>query len=136
MCFKNCIVIILPFNNFWLMITSANNYYYNLEDWQLPHEYFPFIYILLTTSKPLILFCQNSLPITLLAKEDFFSVASPRSPIFTNPVVPLMKILSHFKSLWIIGGVRVCRNCNPFKICLHQLFRIFSLTPLNLFKYL
>lgn len=37
-------------------------------------------------------------PITLFAKEDFFRVASPRSPIFTKPVVPLMKMLSHLRS--------------------------------------
>ena len=73
---------------------------------------------------------------TLFAKDDFFSVASPRSPIFTNPVVPLMKILSHFKSLCIIGGVLVCRKCSPFKICRHQLLRIFSRTPLNLLRQL
>lgn len=36
---------------------------------------------------------------TDLAKLRFFKVAKPRSPIFTLPVVPVMKILSHFKSL-------------------------------------
>ena len=50
---------------------------------------------------------QRPLPITLLAKEDFFRVASPRSPIFTRPVVPLIKILSHLRSRCMIGGVLV-----------------------------
>ena len=43
----------------------------------------------------------NNLPITLFAKDLFFNVASPKSPIFTDPVGPVMKILSHFKSLCI-----------------------------------
>lgn len=39
------------------------------------------------------------LPMTLLAKEALFSVAKPRSPIFTEPVGPVMKMLSHLRSL-------------------------------------
>ena len=73
---------------------------------------------------------------TLFAKEAFLNVANPRSPILMRPVVPLMKILSHFKSLCMIAGVRVCRKFKPFNICLHQFFRIFSFTSLNRFKYL
>lgn len=39
------------------------------------------------------------LPMTLLAKEALFSVANPKSPILTEPVGPVMKMLSHFRSL-------------------------------------
>lgn len=39
------------------------------------------------------------LPMTLLAKEALFNVAKPRSPIFTEPVGPVMKMLSHLRSL-------------------------------------
>ena len=41
----------------------------------------------------------------------FCSVDSPKSPSFTSPWFPLMKILSHFKSRWMIGpsGAFVCR---------------------------
>lgn len=73
---------------------------------------------------------------TLLANDVRIKVASPRSPIFTDPVGPVMKILSHFRSRWIIGGVLVCKNCNPFKICLHQLLKTFGFITLNRFKYL
>lgn len=50
------------------------------------------------------------LPMTLLAKEALFSVAKPRSPIFTEPVGPVMKMLSHFRSRWMMGGALVCRK--------------------------
>lgn len=40
-----------------------------------------------------------ALPMTDLAKLLFLSVARPRSPILTLPVVPVMKMLSHFRSL-------------------------------------
>lgn len=43
--------------------------------------------------------CSVFLPMTLLAKEALFSVAKPRSPIFTEPVGPVMKMLSHLRSL-------------------------------------
>lgn len=81
---------------------------------------------------------QNTrgLPITLLAKEARFRVARPRSPILTDPVGPVMKMLSHFKSLWMMGGVRVCRNCKPFSIWRHQLRSTLIFITLNLFKYL
>lgn len=36
---------------------------------------------------------------TLLAKEAALSVASPKSPILTEPVGPVMKMLSHLRSL-------------------------------------
>lgn len=42
---------------------------------------------------------------TLLAKDLFLSVARPRSPILTDPVVPVMKILSHLRSLQIYSFV-------------------------------
>lgn len=48
-----------------------------------------------------------SLPITLLANEVRMRVASPRSPILTEPVGPVMKMLSHLRSRWTIGGVLV-----------------------------
>lgn len=50
------------------------------------------------------------LPMTLLAKEAALSVASPKSPIFTEPVGPVIKMLSHLRSLWMIGGVLVWRK--------------------------
>jgi hypothetical protein len=53
-----------------------------------------------------------------------------------NPVEPLTKILSHFRSRCMIGVVRVCKKYKPSRICRHQLFRTFSRTPLNLFRYL
>lgn len=76
------------------------------------------------------------LPMTLFANDVRIKVASPRSPIFTEPVGPVMKMLSHFKSRWIIGGVLVCRNCSPFKICRHQLLKTFGFMTLKRFKYL
>lgn len=60
------------------------------------------------------------LPMTLLAKEALFSVAKPRSPIFTEPVGPVMKMLSHLRSLWIMGGALVCKKWRPLRICLHH----------------
>lgn len=30
----------------------------------------------------------------------------------------------------------MCKNCNPFKICLHQLLKTFGFMTLNRFKYL
>ena len=50
-------------------------------------------------------------PMTDLANEFLLSVASPRSPILTEPVGPVMKMLSHFRSRWMTGGERVCRKC-------------------------
>ena len=32
------------------------------------------------------------------------------------PLVPVMKMLSHLRSLWMIGGVLECRYCKPFRI--------------------
>lgn len=46
-------------------------------------------------------------PITLLANDARLSVASPKSPILTDPVGPVMKMLSHLRSLWMMGGARV-----------------------------
>lgn len=74
--------------------------------------------------------------LTDLAKLRFFSVARPRSPIFTEPVVPVMKMLSHFRSRWMIGGERECRNASPFSICLHHDFRTFGLIFLKRRRYL
>ena len=53
------------------------------------------------------------------------SLASPRSPIFTVPDVPVMKMLSHLRSRWITGGCRECRYSRPRRICRHQLRSIF-----------
>lgn len=61
-----------------------------------------------------------SLPMTLLAKEALFSVARPRSPIFTEPVGPVMKMLSHFRSRWMMGGALVCRKWRPLRIWRHH----------------
>ena len=53
---------------------------------------------------------------TLLAKDLFLRVARPRSPILTLPVGPVMKMLSHFRSRWMTGGTRVCRNNRPYTV--------------------
>lgn len=42
---------------------------------------------------------KKNLPITDFANDLFFKVASPKSPIFTLPEVPVINILSHFRSL-------------------------------------
>lgn len=73
---------------------------------------------------------------TLLANEVLFSVARPRSPILTEPVGPVMKMLSHLRSLWMIGGVRVWRKWRPLRICLHQLLRTLGFITLKRFRYL
>lgn len=73
---------------------------------------------------------------TLLANEVLFSVAKPRSPILTEPVGPVMKMLSHLRSLWMIGGVRVWRKWRPLRICLHQLLRTLGFITLKRFRYL
>lgn len=73
-------------------------------------------------------------PMTLLAKEALFSVASPRSPIFTEPVGPVMKMLSHLRSLWMMGGVRVCRKWSPLRIWRLQRCNSFSFISLNLLR--
>lgn len=75
-----------------------------------------------------------SLPITLLAKEVRIRVASPRSPILTEPVGPVIKMLSHLRSRWTIGGVLVWRKWRPFKICLHQLLRTLGFITLKRFR--
>lgn len=84
--------------------------------------------------KQLIHLC--GLPITLLAKEVRMRVASPRSPILTEPVGPVMKMLSHLRSRWTIGGVLVWRKWSPFRICLHQLLRTLVFISLKRFRYL
>ena len=76
------------------------------------------------------------IPMTLLANDLFFSVARPRSPILTEPVVPVMNMLSHLRSLCITGGLRVCKKCKPFRIWRHQFFSTFMLIFLNLLMYL
>lgn len=73
---------------------------------------------------------------TLLAKEVLLRVARPRSPILTDPVGPVMKILSHLRSRWMIGGDLVWRKCRPFRICLHQLRKTLIFISLNRFRYL
>lgn len=75
-------------------------------------------------------------PMTLLAKEALLSVASPRSPILTEPVGPVMKMLSHLRSRWMMGGVRVCRKWSPLRIWRLHRCSSFSFISLNLFKYL
>jgi len=75
-------------------------------------------------------------PITDLANDLFLRVARPRSPILTLPVVPVMKILSHFRSRCIIGGVLECRKLRPFRICRHHDFKTLGLIFLNLLRYL
>ena len=39
---------------------------------------------------------NSGVPITDLANERFFRVARPKSLILTQPVVPVMKMLSHY----------------------------------------
>ena len=72
------------------------------------------------------------LPMTDLAKDLFLSVARPRSPILTEPVGPVMKMLSHFRSRWMTGGDRVWRKWRPLMICRHQDFKTRWLIFLNL----
>lgn len=78
----------------------------------------------------------RSVPITLLANDALLSVASPRSPILTDPVGPVMNMLSHLRSLWMIGGARVWRKWRPLRICLHQLRSTLIFITLNRFRYL
>lgn len=75
-------------------------------------------------------------PITLLAKDALLRVARPKSPIFTEPVGPVMKMLSHLRSRWMMGGVLVCRNSRPFRICRHQLLSTLGFITLKRFRYL
>lgn len=75
-----------------------------------------------------------ALPMTLLAKEALFSVAKPRSPIFTEPVGPVMKMLSHFRSLWMMGGALVCRKWRPLRICRHHERRTLIFITLKRFR--
>lgn len=88
--------------------------------------------------KPVVTFTRYlwNIPITLLAKEARFRVARPRSPILTEPVGPVIKMLSHLRSRWIIGGVRVWRNWRPLRIWRHQLLKTLIFITLNLFRYL
>ena len=82
------------------------------------------------------LLCLCHLPMTLFAKEVLIRVASPRSPILTDPVGPVMKMLSHLRSRWTIGGVLVWRKWRPFRICLHQLLRTLGFITLKRLRYL
>ena len=84
-----------------------------------------------------LLVYQNCfIPITDFANDLFFKVASPKSPILTLPVVPVMNILSHFRSRWIMGGVLECRKLKPFSICRHHDFKTLGFIFLNLLRYL
>lgn len=71
---------------------------------------------------------------TLLAKEAALSVARPKSPIFTEPVGPVIKMLSHLRSLWMMGGVLVWRKWRPLRICLHQLLNTLGFITLKRFR--
>jgi len=75
-------------------------------------------------------------PMQLLAKDLVMSVARPRSPILTDPVVPVMKMLSHLRSRWMTRGVRLWRNARPWMIWRHQFLRTLSLTVLKRLMYL
>ncbi len=77
-----------------------------------------------------------TVPMTLLAKEVLLRVARPKSPILTDPVGPVMKMLSHLRSRWMMGGDLVWRKCSPFRICRHQLRRTLIFISLNRFRYL
>ena len=68
--------------------------------------------------------------------SDLFRVASPRSPILTRPVVPLMKILSHLRSRWMMGGVLVWRKCRPLRICRPQFLITLGLMAFSRLMYL
>lgn len=99
---------------------------------RLPSVYGQSIKVSSETSSDPILY----LPITDLAHDLFLSVARPKSPILTEPVVPVTKILSHLRSRCMIGGDREWRNCSPFKICRHQLFKTFKFTFRRRRRYL
>lgn len=79
---------------------------------------------------------KPDIPITDFAQDRFFSVANPKSPILTDPVVPVMKILSHLRSLCMMGGDLECRKARPFRICWHHLFRTLVFTLRKRLKYL
>lgn len=72
--------------------------------------------------------------LTDFAKLLFLRVARPRSPIFTEPVVPVMNTLSHFRSRWMMGGDLECRKARPLRICRHQDLSTLGLIFLNLLR--
>lgn len=62
--------------------------------------------------------------------------ARPRSPILTSPWFPFTKMLSHFRSRWMMGGSWLCKYSNPLRICLHQCFTAHMFTLMCFCLYL
>lgn len=116
-CKTECLILNLKCNEVKDLSRSKINHYWETKAWNASGD------------------CSD-LPITLFAKLALLSVASPRSPIFTLPVGPVMKILSHFKSLWMMGGARVCRKWSPLRIWRLHLCRSFGFISLKRFRYL
>ena len=78
---------------------------------------------------------NSGVPSTDLACDAFIVVLNPKSPILISPEFELMKMLSHFISLWIMGVSCSCKYYNPFKIYLAHVFITLSLGCLILFRY-
>ena len=80
---------------------------------------------------------NSGVPSTLVAACVFFiSVARPRSPIFTSPWLPLMKMLSHFRSRWMMGGSWPCRKMMPFSNCHAQFLTDFKTASFFIMRWL
>lgn len=62
--------------------------------------------------------------------------ARPKSPILTCPKWPLMKILSHLRSLCMTGGSWLCRYSKPLRIWRAQFFTALISTRWYFFLYL
>ena len=62
------------------------------------------------------------------------SVDNPRSPILISELLPLMKMLSHFKSRWMM--LFSCRYVKPFTICPHHFLTTFRFTRFAFDMYL
>lgn len=80
---------------------------------------------------------SRTLPMTLWAARALQRIAaSPKSPILTSPWLPLIKMLSHLRSRWIIGGSWPCRYERPSNICLDQFLSALISTLLCFLRYL
>lgn len=78
---------------------------------------------------------KKNLPMTVYFLPIFI-FAVPMSPILTSPCAPLIKMLSHLMSRWMIGGSYECRYISPFRICRHHRLITLRLGDCNLRIYL
>ena len=53
----------------------------------------------------------------------------------TTPLLPLTKMLSHFRSRWMIGGSCACRYTSPCRICHAQRLSTCSSMRLCFLRY-